>query len=175
MEKPVLLTRSSVAGTLAEAGPLPDESAAERIETFADPVFAGRERRYRARKGECYGYRENGQIVAYFWISEGPCRVPLWKGVTLDVPDEVIYIWDCRTLETHRNRGYFTRAIADARRLSCDRTYWIACEDGNTASVRAISKQFTSIRRYHLERATFWRFSVYRRAGDVFTPRLAIS
>ncbi|MBT3808581.1 MAG: GNAT family N-acetyltransferase [Rhodospirillaceae bacterium] len=160
-----MFTKSQVCGTICAAGPLAGPFTAELIADFSGPIFKGREKRFRARKAECYGYRENGKVVSYFWISEGPQRVALWRGVGLIVPDEVIYIWDCRTAESHRNQGYFSRAIDDARRLSKDRSYWIACEDDN-ASVGPISRSFKSIRRYNLEQSKLWRLAFHRVQGS---------
>ena len=149
-----------VEGTLYRADPLPTgEPEARPIRAFDAAVFQEKSRAEkflrRLREHECWGYAADGEVAAYFWLTRGPAVVPLWRNVRLRVPQGVVYIWDCRTWEPCRRRGWYTRSLEDARRLAAPNEAWIACDDANLDSASVIRRQFEPLQPYRLRRRFF--------------------
>jgi hypothetical protein len=147
----------AVRGTLYVATPLQDRKPeAVPIRTFDSPVFKEKSRvtkfAHRAERHECWGYWVDGEVASYFWVTRGPSLVPLWRGVRLEVPRDVLYIWDCRTSESHQRRGLYTQSLRDARRMSSSSDVWIACDDANLISASVIRRQFSSLKKYKLRK-----------------------
>jgi hypothetical protein len=145
----------AVRGTLYAATPLHDRKPeAVPIYTFGSPVFqkSNRADRFvrRLEAHECWGYWVNNEVASYFWLTRGPALVPLWRGVQLEITQDVLYVWDCRTWEPYQRRGWYTRALRDARSMSESSSIWIACDDENVASASVIQRQFSPLQKYSL-------------------------
>jgi hypothetical protein len=131
------------AGVLYQAPPLSGTPDWETIEYFDDPVFQVKRRhehfRHRQAEGHrCFGYRDAGQVVCYLWLTTGKAA-PLFLNTKLIVPPDVVYIWDCRTVESHQARGYYTRGLLAARAvIGGARQFQILAEDPNLPSEKAI-------------------------------------
>ena len=107
-----------------------------------------RTRRYVARLAEghrCYGYvLEPDQTVAYLWLSGaryGAAVSPFVWRINCAIPDDSVYIWDCRTVESWNGRGLYQdglkRLLETCQRDGAKRAY-IACDTSNAASVKGI-------------------------------------
>lgn len=146
------MLKESTSGIVYSASKLYGDVSAERITAFTDPIFQtkGRAAKFakRAQQHQCWGYRVNGEVVMYFWLSED--ETPLWRKAVLR--SDSAYIWDCFTAEEFRRRGYFTKALEDARKIADTREVLTAVVTGNDDSARVIAKQFEPIARYRVER-----------------------
>lgn len=114
-----------------------------------DKVFLtkGRKDRYLRRDEgphRCVGYLHRGDRTAsYLWLT-GPADRPLevpWDPVRLVVPPGVAYIWDCRTVRAHRNRGLYQAGLCQTAAIAAEegaRAVLIYTHDWNEPSRRAI-------------------------------------
>lgn len=131
------------AGVFYQAPQLAGLADWEAIESFDDPVFQvkHRNKHFRLRQAEghrCYGYRDAGEVVCYLWLTTGK-TAPLFLNTELIVPSDIVYIWDCRTVESHQGRGYYTRGLLAARAVAGGaRQLQILVEPANLPSQKAI-------------------------------------
>lgn len=85
----------------------------------------------------------SGAFVSYNWLTapvDAPVGAPLAFGLRLEVSTRELYLWDCYTPPEWRGRGLFRSAIGEAaqRARQDGRRGWIACEQDNESSRRAI-------------------------------------
>jgi len=148
----------------------------ETIETFTDPIFLQKNRQYHFRRRleeghRCFGYRDAGEVVCYLWLTVGK-TAPAFLGADLVVPADQVYVWDCRTAESHQRRGYYSRGL----RAACAspggaRRVTILTDTANVASQRAIMKSgFRPFCHFAFRRIGFLRFV----AEDGGRPRLLL-
>lgn len=121
----------------------------------------GRKERFRKRFTDghkCYGFISKDIVVAYFWLSAPRTTVPFIFSLSVTVPDDAYYIWDCRTAPEYRRKGLYTRGLLnlykhavqhDAQRLL------IMCQASNTASQRGIEAAG------FLHISSFWAISLF--------------
>lgn len=130
-------------GIFYQAPPLAATPDWEAIEHFDDPVFQAKRRHEHFRRRlaaghRCFGYRDAGEVVCYLWLTTGK-TAPLFMNTELIVPPDEIYIWDCRTIESHQGRGYYTRGLLAARAYAGGaRQVRILTERANLPSQKAI-------------------------------------
>ena len=98
-----------------------------------------------------YGLEDEGIIVTYGWVSGGGCKVGILHDISLIVPQEAIYIWDCLTVPSQRNRGRFQALLQGIiERHDRIHTAYIAVDTRNDASIRALFKTgFQPLFRYY--------------------------
>lgn len=108
--------------------------------------YKNRVDRYNRRFKEghrCFGYSTDAQVVNHTWASVG-IAVPWEFGLNIRFGMKICYLWDCRTIESHKGRGLYPASI--------QRTYsnivgnwsahpaYICTEIKNIASRRGIEK-----------------------------------
>lgn len=104
-----------------------------RVDTFNE----------RIRNHACLIYRPNGKSVAsYFWTSEPGAIVPLTPWINFVVPEGFTYIWDCKTDERVRNRGYYTNGL---REIMSERDCLISVEGNPSARAAVVKAGFAPI------------------------------
>ena len=105
------------------------------------PIMEGRHEIFKQRRkqGHCvFGYVKDDTIVAYFWVTEGVKRAPIIFNNDFEVPIDCIYIWGCKTHESHRNRGIFSSGIRSISSMHEEKNILIAANDDNLASKKAL-------------------------------------
>lgn len=92
----------------------------------------------------CYGVRCNtGQVIAYFWVSDFSSykmRAPLTFGIQMSMPEEYIYIWDCRTAPSYQGKEIYQTGLRVIREIYANRVIIINAERHNTPSLKGIQK-----------------------------------
>jgi hypothetical protein len=116
---------------------LTELDADPQISPIMDNRYDVIERR-RGQGHEIFGYEENGIIVAYFWVTRAGNYVPIVFNSKFMVPPKSIYIWDCRTHETHRNKGIFAAGVRSLSTMQWAENILIAANSDNNASNKAI-------------------------------------
>jgi ribosomal protein S18 acetylase RimI-like enzyme len=125
--------------------PTPDlkELAAADLESSGSPMLAARAERFRRRLQDghrLFAMMEGGRVAAYLWASAAGQETPLGLGVSFVVPDDMVYVWDCRTDPESQGRGLYRRGLEALRRRFAERCggCLIAVEENNAAAIRAM-------------------------------------
>ena len=112
---------------LGMLGPFDVEDAAGRLE----------------RGDRCYGTRINGALVHYSWVQHLGVHAITSAGVEVEIREGDLWIYNCRTSQTHRGRGIYPRTLewitANAFQQGA-RCAWIYAADSNIASQRGIQR-----------------------------------
>lgn len=123
----------------------PDDQDGELMELLSDPerldIGAENFQRRRAKGARCFGLYYEECLVASGWVSGPGCRVTILHDMTLTVPPDAIYIWDCRTMPEVRRRGHFQRLLRQISRWHAPSTRVLVAVDWrNRASRAALEK-----------------------------------
>jgi hypothetical protein len=113
------------------------------------PVFDGKVNSFidRIKEHTCLVYRPTGEGVAtYFWISEPGTIVPLSPWHRLRVPEGYRYIWDCKTDERVRGKGYYANGL---REILSGGKHLIAVEGSDAARKATTNAGFAPLETIH--------------------------
>lgn len=119
------------------------ELAAADLESTCSPMLKARASRYglRLQDGHAlFAVTDAGRVAAYLWASGAGAEVPLGLGVSFVVPDDMVYVWDCRTDPASQGRGFYRRGLEALRRRYAGRCRrcLVAAEWANAPAIRAM-------------------------------------
>lgn len=116
------------------------------ITDFSSEIFSQNSRKDRYLKHiksgyKCFGFIDNvGRVISYCWVALGS-KAPWYKGLILDLSEKESYIFDCRTDEGRRGKGFYPACLKNIchilKKENFEKAY-IDCEAGNTPSLRGI-------------------------------------
>lgn len=96
----------------------------------------------RRRQGHAlFGVLDGERLLAHGWVSPEGLTVPVLLHMRFTVPTNAIYIWDCETLSSERNRGHFRTLLRGilTHHDKCGMAY-AAVDSGNRASRAALAR-----------------------------------
>lgn len=100
----------------------------------------------------------HGELAAYGWGQNQHALHFSYVGSGLEFDREVLYVFDCRTLQRFRGRGLFSAVLNRFVALAGDRECYVACRSGNISSVKGIIKAgFRLYARLYLLNLYFFR------------------
>lgn len=122
-----------------------DDQEGELRELLSDPaglaIGARQFQRRREQGARCYGLHYQGRILASGWVSGPGCRVTILHDMTLVVPQDAVYIWDCQTVAEVRQRGHFQRLLRQISRAQAPTTRILVAVDWRNHASRAALKK----------------------------------
>lgn len=91
---------------------------------------------------DCYGHkaRETKEICSYFWVSDAravDCAV-LAFDFDLCLPEDGVYIFDCRVAEEHRGKKLYTDGLLEIMVMYRGSQFLITAETENVISQKGI-------------------------------------
>lgn len=100
----------------------------------------------------------HGELAAYGWGQNQHALHFSYVGSGLEFDREVLYVFDCRTLQRFRGRGLFSAVLSRFVALAGDRECYVACRSNNISSVKGINKAgFRLYARLYLLNLYFFR------------------
>lgn len=88
----------------------------------------------------CKGYvTTDNEVAFYLWYTTGN-MAPWFKGMELYLPENDVYIWDCRTAEQWQRKGLYCMALQNisSEVLKRSKRVLIDCSNSNIASQKGI-------------------------------------
>jgi RimJ/RimL family protein N-acetyltransferase len=142
-----------------------EELAPERLHHLGEiGPFSGEEAMARVRRGDrCYAVWRDGELAHYSWVQLTGTHAIDAAALTVPVTPGELWIYNCRTAERYRGRGYYPSTLRTIVDRSFAEGFTRACiyaADTNVASLRGISragfKRIATLRALHIGRA-YWR------------------
>lgn len=129
----------------SEVSVTPEDANYEFRELLSDPVplaIGTSKFQHRREQGaRCYGLYYQGNLMSSGWVSGPGSVITVLHEMTLAVPQDAVYIWDCRTVPEARGCGHFQRLLRQISRAQApDTRVLVAVDWRNRASRAALEK-----------------------------------